>query len=150
MKAISNILNIFKGNQDEEYDDEEYDDTMELDDEQYTSSNDYSNKSKVVPMSSAISSAKMVITQPTCYKEVEELGDYLRNKKAVIINLENVTKEEGQRILDFMGGAVFMVEGTIQKVSNLIYLATPRCVEIQNEIEKKELSKKQMDFSWMK
>ena len=150
MKAFNSLLNIFKGNQDDEYEDEDFEEMTGLDDEQYTASNDYSNKSKVVPMSSAISSAKMVITQPTCYKEVEELGDYLRNKKAVIINLENVTKEEGQRILDFMGGAVFMVEGTIQKVSNLIYLATPRCVEIQNEIEKKEMSKQKMDFSWMK
>ena len=105
--------------------------------------------SKVVPMSTAVSSSKMVITQPSCYEDVQEIGEYLRCKKAVIINLENVNKEDGQRILDFMSGATFMIEGTIQKVSNLIYLMTPKCVEIQNDVEKRDYKQK-MNFSWMK
>ena len=149
MKAINNLLSMFKGNQN---DDEIYDDeNMELEDGEYEAgyADEYS-KSKVVPMNTAISSSKMVITQPSCSEDVQEIGEYLRCKKAVIINLENVSKEDGQRILDFMSGATFMVEGTIQKVSNLIYLTTPRCVEIQNDVEKKDYSKQKMNFSWMK
>ena len=113
---------------------------------QYSSRN---IQSKVIPMNTAVSSSKMVITQPTCYDEVEGIGEYLRNKKSVIINLENVGKEDARRILDFMSGAAFMVEGTIQKVSNLIYLMTPKDVEIQNDVTRKE-DKQKASFSWLK
>ena len=116
------------------------------------SSNPYSknnNQTKVIPMNTAVSSSKMVITQPTCYADVEEIGEYLKLRKSVIINLENVGKEDAIRILDFLGGATFMVEGTIQKVSNLIYLLTPKDVEIQNDVEKSQYKQK-MSFSWLK
>ena len=106
-------------------------------------------QSKVIPMNTAISSSKMVITQPNCYEDVQEIGDYLKNRKSVIINLESVAKEDARRILDFMSGATFAVEGTIQKVSNLIYLITPRNVEIQNDVERSQYKQK-LSFSWMK
>ncbi|MEG0872877.1 MAG: cell division protein SepF [Clostridia bacterium] len=115
--------------------------------------NPYSTKNiqtKVIPMNTAISSSKMVISQPTCYEDVEAIGDYLKNKKSVIINLENVGKEDARRILDFLSGAAFMIEGTIQKVSNLIYLMAPKNVEIQNDIERSQYSKQKMSFSWLK
>ena len=155
MKAFNNILNMFKGDQEADIDDVDVEDEQGYMDEEYQApksyTDDYSSKqSKVVPMASSISSSKMVITQPNSYDEVETIGEYLRCKKAVIINLENVSKEDGQRILDFMSGATFMVEGTIQKVSNLIYLTTPRCVEIQNDVEKRDYDKQRMNFSWMK
>ena len=153
MKAFNNFLNMFKGDQGEDIEDPDIDDAEYMEDDYQQSKNysdDYNKQSKVVPMSSSISSSKMVITQPSSYDEAEIIGEYLRNKKAVIINLENVSKEDGQRILDFMSGATFMVEGTIQKVSNLIYLTTPRCVEIQNDVEKRDYDKQRMNFSWMK
>ncbi len=106
-------------------------------------------QTKVIPMNTAVSSSKMVITQPTCYEDVEEVGSYLKNKKSVIINLENIGKEDARRILDFLSGATFMIEGTIQRVSNLIYLMTPKNVEIQNDIEKSQYKQK-TSFSWLK
>lgn len=106
-------------------------------------------QTKVIPMNTAVSSSKMVINQPTCYEDVQEIGEYLKARKSVIINLENVGKEDARRILDFLSGATFMIEGTIQKVSNLIYLMTPRDVEIQNDVEKSQYKQK-MAFSWLK
>lgn len=114
--------------------------------------NPYSSRniqSKIIPMNTAISSSKMVITQPTCYEDVQEIGDYLKNKKSVIINLENVNKENANRILDFLSGATFMAEGSIQRVSNLIYLMAPRNVEIQNDVERGQYKQK-LSFSWLK
>lgn len=107
-------------------------------------------QTKVIPMNTAVSSSKMVITQPTCYEDVEEIGSYLKNKKSVIINLENVGKEDARRVLDFLSGATFMIEGTIQRVSNLIYLMAPRNVEIQNELDRNQVSKQKASFSWLK
>lgn len=104
---------------------------------------------KVIPMNTAVSSSKMVITQPTCYEDVQEIGEYLKLRKSVIINLENVGKEDARRVLDFLSGATFMIEGTIQKVSNLIYLMTPKEVEIQNDVDKNQYKQK-ASFSWLK
>ena len=104
---------------------------------------------KVIPMNTAVSSSKMVITQPTCYEDVQEIGEYLKLRKSVIINLENVGKEDARRVLDFLSGATFMIEGTIQKVSNLIYLMTPKEVEIQNDVDKNQYKQKP-SFSWLK
>lgn len=114
---------------------------------QYSSTN---LQTKVIPMNSSVSSSKMVITQPTCYDEVEGMGEYLKGKKSVIINLENVSKEDARRILDFLSGAAFMVDGTIQRVSNLIYLITPKNVEIQNDLERNQYKQQKLSFSWLK
>ena len=105
-------------------------------------------------VNNGMTSSRMVITQPTCYNDVEEVGTYLKSKKSVIINLENVGKEDARRVLDFLSGATFMIEGNIQKVSSLIYLMTPRTVEIQNDLENAQANRQQPDqkqsFSWLK
>lgn len=150
----------------EEY--EEIEDTNDEDEEEvrYSSrsrrsfsdlDSEYASRSmqtKVIPMETAVSSSKMVITEPSCYESVQEIGEYLKAKKSVIINLENVSKEEARRILDFLSGAAFMIDGTIQKVSNLIYLMTPRNVEIQDDTKKQEYSnsnqQQKLSFSWLK
>lgn len=109
---------------------------------------------KVISVNNGVTSSKMVITQPTCYNDVEEVGNYLKNRKSVIINLENIGKEDARRIVDFLSGAIFMIEGNIQKVSNLIYLMTPRTVEIQNDLQREQAGKQQQEqrqsFSWLK
>ncbi len=109
-----------------------------------------STPTRVIPMNNSMASSRMVITQPTCYDDVQEVGDYLKAKKSVIINLENVGKDDARRILDFLSGATFMIEGTIQKVSNLIYLMAPRTVEIQNDLERSQYKQQKQSFSWLK
>lgn len=109
----------------------------------------FQRATKVLPMTNGSYSSRMVITQPLCYDDVEEVGEYLKQKKSVIINLEAVSKEDHRRIVDFISGATFVTEGSIQKISSLIYLVTPKTVEIQNDIEKSEYRNK-LSFSWMK
>ncbi len=111
-------------------------------------------QARVISVNNGMTSSKMVITQPTCYNDVEEVGIYLKDKKSVIINLENVGKEDARRVLDFLSGATFMIEGNIKKVSSLIYLMTPRTVEIQNDLENNQTNKptqeQRQSFSWLK
>lgn len=104
---------------------------------------------RVLPMTGTATTSKMVITQPACFDDVQEIGEYLKQKRTVIVNLESVNKEDHRRIVDFVSGATFVTEGSIQKVSSLIYLITPKTVEIQNDIERAQYRSK-MNFSWMK
>ncbi len=106
-------------------------------------------QTKILPMTSTVTTSKVVITQPEAYEDVEEIGEYIRQRKSVIVNLESINKEDGKRILDFLSGASFALEGNIQKVSNLIYLMTPKAVEIQNDIERAQYRSK-LSFSWLK
>ena len=111
-----------------------------------------SRTAKVLPMTGAspvVTSSKMVITEPQCFDDVKEISEHLNERRSVIVNLETVTKEDQRRIIDFLSGATFVVDGSIQKISTLIYLITPKSVEIQNDIEKAQYRNK-LSFSWMK
>lgn len=111
-----------------------------------------SRSAKVLPMTGAspvVTSSKMVITEPQCFDDVKEISEHLKERRSVIVNLETVTKEDQRRIIDFLSGATYVTEGSIQKISTLIYLITPKSVEIQNDIEKAQYRNK-LSFSWMK
>lgn len=107
---------------------------------------------KVLPMTGAspvVTSSKMVITEPQCFDDVKEISEHLKDRRSVIVNLETVTKDDQRRIIDFLSGATYVIDGSMQKISSLIYLITPKNVEIQNDIEKAQYRSK-LSFSWMK
>ena len=96
------MMGIGENDEDNEYDDEVdcYDEEEQDEVENREVPKASNNQTKVIPMNTAVSSSKMVITQPTCYADVEEIGEYLKLRKSVIINLENVGKEDAIRILE--------------------------------------------------
>ena len=107
-----------------------------------------SKKSKIVNMPQ-VQSVKMVITQPTSFEQSEEICNYLKEKKSIIVNLEYVNKDVARRIIDFLSGAVHALDGYIQKVSNSIFLAAPSNYEITNEMAREEMKNK-LSVSWLK
>ena len=106
-----------------------------------------SSQSNVVNMSQS-SQFKLVVMQPAKFEDAQEICEHLKSKKPVVINLEDVGKEEAQRIIDFLSGAVFALDGNIQKVSNLIFLIAPHNVDLMGDF-KEELKNKSV-FSWAK
>ena len=134
----------------EEYDDEnvyEY----EEDDEEIRDSKLFGrNKNKVVAMPQAQANAiKMVISQPTTFEQSDEICSFLKEKKSVIVNLEYVNKDVARRIVDFISGGVYALDGYIQKVSNSIFLVAPSNYEITNEMAREEMKSK-LSVSWLK
>ena len=106
------------------------------------------NNNKVVSLPQT-QQIKMVISQPTTFEQAEEICDLLKEKKSVIINLEYVNKDVARRIVDFISGGVFALDGHIQKVSNSIFLIAPYNYEITNEMAREEISNK-LSVSWLK
>lgn len=107
-------------------------------------------KKKVVAMPQTQSqSVKMVISQPTNFEQSEEICNFLKDKKSVIVNLEYVNKDVARRIVDFISGGVFALDGHIQKVSNSIFLIAPVNYEISNEMAREEIKSK-LSVSWLK
>lgn len=105
---------------------------------------------KVVNMPQTQSQAiKMVISQPTTFEQSDEICSFLKEKKSVIVNLEYVNKDVARRIVDFISGGVYALDGYIQKVSNSIFLVAPSNYEITNEMAREEIKNK-LSVSWLK
>ena len=110
----------------------------------------FGRKNKIVAMPQAQgSSIKMVISQPTTFEQSDEICGFLKEKKSVIVNLEYVNKDVARRIVDFISGGVYALDGYIQKVSNSIFLVAPSNYEITNEMAREEMKSK-LSVSWLK
>lgn len=137
--------------EEEEYEDEnvyEYEDEEELVEDRKLFGR--KNKDKVVSMPQANANAiKMVISQPTTFEQSDEICSFLKEKKSVIVNLEYVNKDVARRIVDFISGGVYALDGYIQKVSNSIFLVAPSNYEISNEMAREEMKSK-LSVSWLK
>lgn len=108
------------------------------------------NNNKVVSMPQTQSQAiQMVISQPTNFEQSEEICRFLKDKKSIIVNLEYVNKDVARRIVDFISGGVYALDGYIQKVSNSIFLVAPSNYEITNEMARDEMRSK-LSVSWLK
>lgn len=106
-----------------------------------------SQQSKVVNIHSN-NQFKVVIMQPESFDDARDVSDHLKNKKPVVINLESLSKETAQRVVDFISGSVYGLDGDIQKVSASIFLIAPNNVDIMGEF-KDELKSKGA-FPWVK
>lgn len=113
----------------------------------YSYSNTKKQPGKVVNIHTA-SQFKVVIMQPDTFDDAQDICDHLKNKKPVVINLEDVEKECAQRIIDFLSGAIYALDGNIQKVANGIFLIAPNNVDIMGDF-KEELKNKGV-FPWAK
>lgn len=108
------------------------------------------NNNKVVAMPQSQTNAiKMVISQPTTFEQSDEICSFLKEKKSVIINLEYVNKDVARRIVDFVSGGVYALDGYIQKVSNSIFLIAPANYDIESDLAREELKNK-LSVSWLK
>lgn len=67
---------------------------------------------------------------PTSFDDVEIIIDHLKEREAVIINLKEIKPQIGQRILDFISGAIYSLDGSIQPIENGLFLLTPGGVGI--------------------
>lgn len=91
---------------------------------------------------------KVVVMSPSNILEARDLCDNLKSNKPVIMNVENVETPLAQRMVDFLSGAVYCLDGDIQKISNGIFIATPASIEITGDL-KDDLRNKGV-FTWVK
>jgi len=77
---------------------------------------------------------KVVVYQPDSYDDTQSIVDNIKNRKPVVVNLENLEIDLAQRVLDFLSGAVYALDGTIQKVARGIFVLAPNNVDITGNI----------------
>ena len=77
---------------------------------------------------------KMVLFEPRSYVESEEVGQRLKEGRAVVVNLHKLDREYAQRTIDFLTGAVFALDGKIQKVGQNVILCSPAEIGVSGSI----------------
>lgn len=132
----------------ENFYDNNYDKSEEIEEEEIEAKNFFGRKNKVINMPQ-VQQVRMSITRPTTFEQSEEICNYLKEKKAVIVNLEYVNKDVARRIIDFISGSIHALNGNIQKVSNAIFLVTPANYEVASDLAREELKNK-LSVSWLK
>ena len=90
---------------------------------------------RVMNFSSA-SSMQVIVVKPECFDQVTEIADRLRDKQSVVLNLESTNKDVARRLVDFLSGCAYALDGSIQKVAISTYLITPHNVEVVGDGEK--------------
>jgi cell division inhibitor SepF len=73
---------------------------------------------------------RVVVAEPRSFDEVQPIADQLKERRPVVINLESVDKDTGQKFLNFLSGTIYALDGTMQRVSTSIFVFAPANVEI--------------------
>ena len=94
---------------------------------------------------------KVVVMEPSRFDEVQGVADNLKNRRSVIVNLENADKELSRRIVDFISGTTYALNGNIEKVGTDIFLFVPSNVDVSSELHSQEKEKETKSiFNWVK
>ncbi|HIT02129.1 MAG TPA: cell division protein SepF [Candidatus Enterenecus merdae] len=77
---------------------------------------------------------QVVLVKPERFENASEIADHLREKRTVVLNLEQTDKTIARRLIDFLSGVAYANEGTIKKVALATYIITPYNVEILGDL----------------
>lgn len=68
---------------------------------------------------------EIVVLEPASFADAREIAETLKLKKCILLNMRKTDKELSRRIVDFLSGISYAIEGQSQKVADQIYLFTP-------------------------
>ncbi len=78
---------------------------------------------------------EVVLFHPANFNDTSKAADHLRNKKAVIVNMENVDKAMARRVVDFLSGCAYALDGKVKKVAQSTYLFCPHNMDVVGDLE---------------
>ena len=152
--AFNSLINFFLFFFDDEYDDEYEDEEFENEnvseprreprkrptpqsrndepDEEETSKRPsfLNPKSKVVPMKPAM---QVNIISPNSFEDSQEICNKLLSGRPVVVNLEGFDPDDAQRIMDFISGCIYAINGKYNQISKYIFIFSPENIDISSD-----------------
>lgn len=114
----------------------------------YTGNSSFTKATSAVPATSnnvvnihKNNQMKVVLYQPKEFDDTKTIVDSLKSRRPVIINIEDIDAELARKIFDFCSGALYALDGHIQKISRGIFILAPNNVDVAGDV-KGELGKK--------
>ena len=108
---------------------EEEDEELELTKEEAEAVSPYEES-----RTSITADTNIVLFEPRNFDEAEEIGHHIKSKRACCINLHRMPSEYRQRIIDFLSGVVYGVDGSIKKIGENVILCSPKNLQVGGEI----------------
>lgn len=161
MGVFDKFLNIMKLDDEDdydefdEYDDDDYEDEppkksffkkkekdydYDLEDEivKETKAATKSTPSKITPITrrrSNGSGMEVCVIKPSTFEDSREITETLLSGRAVVLNFEGLDVDLSQRIIDYTCGSCVAIDGNLRKISNYIFIVTPRTVDISGDLQ---------------
>ena len=88
---------------------------------------------KVLTMNS--NKPSVVLFRPTSFNEATKAADDLRERRAVIVNMENVDPAMARRVVDFLSGCAYALDGKVKKIALATYLFCPHSMDVMGDLE---------------
>jgi len=77
---------------------------------------------------------QVVLVKPDRFDNVSDIAEHLRSKHAVVLNLEATNKDIARRLVDFLSGCAYALDGKIKKIAISTYIITPYNVDIIGDL----------------
>ena len=77
---------------------------------------------------------QVVLVKPEKFDDASSIANHLRDKRTVVLNLESANKDIARRLVDFLSGVAYALEGKIKKVAVSTYIITPYNVDIVGDL----------------
>ncbi len=90
----------------------------------------YNNAGATGGISIGGASLEMKVVKPENFESVPQIADHLLNKRTVVLNLEKANKETARRLIDFLSGVAYSIDGSLRKIASNAYVITPNNVDV--------------------
>lgn len=89
------------------------------------------NKTMSMP---ATTHLQVIVVKPEKYSDAAAIADHFKNKKTVVLNLDNTNKDVANRLIDFLGGVAYAADGDLKRIANTTYIIVPMNVDISGDM----------------
>ena len=77
---------------------------------------------------------KILVFDPSVFSDVKNIGKMILNGRAVIVNFRKMDENQIHRVIDFLSGLIFAVNGDMQRIGEKIFLCTPKNFKIEGDL----------------
>lgn len=108
--------------------------TIGFDDDFTSPSRPSSIKSSKTLSIPATTHLQVIVVKPERYSDAAAIADHFKNKRTVVLNFDNTNKEISNRLIDFLGGVAYAMDGELKRIANMTYIIVPVNVDISGDM----------------
>ena len=90
------------------------------------------DEAPAAPAAPAPNTAALKIINPKSYQDASEIAGYLMNGSTVLLNIENMAREQAVRMIDYLSGATYVLGGLMTKVGKTTIVVAPKNVDVSS------------------
>lgn len=140
MNSFKKFVGYEEDDEDLDYSDGEDNDESGAEEEDYSFKRTPSSSITGAPRSGkvlnipATTRLQVIVFKAERFNDVVEIADHFKNKKAIVLNFDNTNKEVGNRIIDFLAGVAYALDGELKRIANTSFILVPYNVDISGDL----------------